>query len=441
MAKIKKVNEPANLLNPRTKEYEFLGPIGAFLMITFLPILMYILHLGCTVDGCPSPKYISKLINLEFFSNDDNNDHENFYSLSDFFDFKIFIIYNLYLVYLVLLWYILPGNWIEGVRLRNNKVLKYKENGFKTLIVTFTLLLISSYFWGYEFLLIISDKYIQFMTSSIIVSFMLSVFVYINSFRNDKDSVLLSLGGNSGNIIYDFMIGRELNPRIQDFDIKCFVELRPGLICWLLVNISMALKQYDELGTLTFGMLFILIFQGWYCVDSLYNEANVLTTMDITTDGFGWMLAFGNLSWLSFLYPLQSRYISLHPKDLSIFEIVLVMTLQLIGYSIFRGANNEKDLFRKNPDDEYVKSGSKLIISGWWGISRHINYLGDWLMAWAWCLTCGYDDIFPYFYVVYFGVLLIHRELRDEEKCRKKYKKDWDKYCEIVRWRIIPGVY
>jgi delta14-sterol reductase len=43
--------------------------------------------------------------------------------------------------------------------------------------------------------------------------------------------------------------------------------------------------------------------------------------------------------------------------------------------------------------------------------------------------------------MLYFAVLLIHREMRDEEKCRRKYGKDWEKYCEIVRWRIWPGVY
>ena len=26
-------------------------------------------------------------------------------------------------------------------------------------------------------------------------------------------------------------------------------------------------------------------------------------------------------------------------------------------------------------------TGSKLLAGGWWGISRHINYFGDWLLA------------------------------------------------------------
>jgi len=284
------------------------------------------------------------------------------------------------------------------------------------------------------------------MTCSIIVSFSVAIYAYLASFQEGK---LLALGGNSGNIIYDFMIGRELNPRIGSFDIKYFVELRPGITEWTIINIAMAAKQYHDLGYITVGMILVIIFQGWYCIDSVYNEPAVLTTMDITTDGFGWMLSFGNITWLGFLYSLQARYLALKPNHLSWLEIAIIVSLQSIGYTIFRGANNEKNAFRNNPDDpklrdlKYIttESGSKLIVSSWWGKARHINYLGDWIMSWAWCLPCGFNDIFPYFYVVYFAVLLIHRELRDEEKCKKKYKKDWDRYCEIVKYKIIPGIY
>ncbi|KAG9284761.1 hypothetical protein G9A89_000910, partial [Geosiphon pyriformis] len=247
---------------------------------------------------------------------------------------------------------------------------------------------------------------------------------------------------------------RELNPRIGSFDIKYFIELRPGLFSWTIINIAMAAKQYQDLGNLTMGMFLVTLFQVWYCADGIFNEVcieliiqpAVLTTLDITMDGFGWMLSFGNISWVAFMYPLQTRYLALHPVHLSWLQIIGIVSLKAIGFAIFRGANNEKNIFRTNPDDPKVKhlkyistkAGSRLITSGWWGRARHINYLGDFLMSCAWCLPCGFDDIFPYFYLVYFAVLLVHRELRDEAKCQKKYGKDWTRYCEIVKWRIIP---
>jgi delta14-sterol reductase len=42
-------------------------------------------------------------------------------------------------------------------------------------------------------------------------------------------------------------------------------------------------------------------------------------------------------------------------------------------------------------------------------------------MALAWSLPTGFQTPVTYFYVLYFAVLLIHRQRRDEEKCEKKY--------------------
>jgi Delta14-sterol reductase len=56
-------------------------------------------------------------------------------------------------------------------------------------------------------------------------------------------------------------------------------------------------------------------------------------------------------------------------------------------------------------------------------------------------VASGFDAIIPYFYVVYFGILLVHREFRDEHQCKLKYGRDWDKYCSIVKYRFIPYVF
>lgn len=53
-------------------------------------------------------------------------------------------------------------------------------------------------------------------------------------------------------------------------------------------------------------------------------------------------------------------------------------------------------------------------------------------MAWAWCLPCGFTSPLPYFYVIYFAILLVHRQTRDDEACEHKYKKDWVTYKKLV---------
>jgi delta14-sterol reductase len=42
-------------------------------------------------------------------------------------------------------------------------------------------------------------------------------------------------------------------------------------------------------------------------------------------------------------------------------------------------------------------------------------------MALAWSLPTGFDTPITYFYIIYFSVLLAHRQRRDDENCHKKY--------------------
>ena len=73
------------------------------------------------------------------------------------------------------------------------------------------------------------------------------------------------------------------------------------------------------------------------------------------------------------------------------------MFSSVVGYLIFRGSNSQKDLFRREPGSPSVAhletlpttSGRNLLVSGWWGLCRHPNYLGDLIMATAWSLYCG----------------------------------------------------
>jgi 7-dehydrocholesterol reductase len=85
---------------------------------------------------------------------------------------------------------------------------------------------------------------------------------------------------------------------------------------------------------------------------------------------------------------------------------------------------------------------SVLLHNGWWGIARHFHYIPELLATLFWCLPAGFDNIFmPYFYFLYLTPLLIHRLLRDEERCSKKYGKYWDQYCQKVPYRFIPYIF
>merc|ERR1712196_677358 len=127
------------------------------------------------------------------------------------------------------------------------------------------------------------DHYIELTTASMALSIAISIYSYASSFKRGE---LLAAGGTSGNAIYDFFIGRPLNPRIGALDLKCACELRPGLIGWAVLNLGMAAKQAELAGAVSMPMLCVNAFQMLYVWDALYNEQSILTTMDITTDGF-----------------------------------------------------------------------------------------------------------------------------------------------------------
>uniref|UniRef100_A0A8C7QQ77 Delta(14)-sterol reductase n=1 Tax=Oncorhynchus mykiss TaxID=8022 RepID=A0A8C7QQ77_ONCMY len=295
----------------------------------------------------------------------------------------------------------------------------------------------------------IHSHFLQLAVSSLFCSVLLSVYLYVRSRWATQD--LLAPGGNSGSVIYDFFMGSELNPRIKGFDLKYFCELRPGLIGWLVINAAMALAemQLHHLDYPSPAMILVNCFHLLYVLDAFWHEEGVLSYMDITHDGFGFMLAFGDLMWVPFTFSLQAYYLVHHPNHLSLPWIVGIVTLNVIGFSIFRKANSQKNAFRRNPSDPTLShlktiptaTGKSLLVSGLWGLVRHPNYLGDLIMALAWSLPCGFTHILPYFYVIYLSILLVHREARDEAQCRRKYGSAWDDYCREVRYRIIPRVY
>merc|ERR1711991_203110 len=117
------------------------------------------------------------------------------------------------------------------------------------------------------------------------------------------------------------------------------------------------------------------------------------------------MLAYGDLVWVPFTYTVQARYLVDFPQALSVGAVAAILAVKLLGLFIFRGSNGQKNAFRTNPEGDSVKHlkyidtkrGTRLLISGWWGMARHINYFGDWIMGLTWCLPCGFTHIIPYF--------------------------------------------
>jgi Delta14-sterol reductase len=336
-----------------------------------------------------------------------------------------------------------PGKIHEGVPLADGRKLKYKMNGWFSFWFTLAVAVVAVTA-GWIPGTILYDQFGPLLTTATLFAFVFSVFMYVLGKSSETPE------RRTGNAFYDYFVGSALNPRIGNFDFKLFCEARPGLILWILMNLSFAAKQYQMHGTITTPMILVNAFQFFYIADYYYHEEAILTTWDIKHENFGWMLCWGDLVWVPFMYSLQAHYLINHVHELSIPAMVGIVALNMLGYTIFRGANLQKHKFRQNPhglvwgkEPQYIETsrGTLLLTSGWWGIARHSNYLGDLLMGFAWCLPAGFDHPLPYFYIAYFTILLVHREWRDNAMCQEKYGSDWDAYCRKVRWRIVPGIY
>ncbi|KPI83683.1 putative C-14 sterol reductase [Leptomonas seymouri] len=425
----------SNSLQPRTTSYEWGGPAGGLFMVLLLPAIVVFLNCLCVGEEC-SVTLVRRLPTLA---------KNLVYDALPLVPTAV----GIEIAWLAAhaLFSVLPiGKLVHGGELRNGQRLAYRMNAIHAFVLSHALLFFLHYTAAID-LGVLADLYHPLMIGAIAISFVMSVVLYVASYRSRN--VLTALGGNSGNPLYDFWVGRELNPRTGPLDWKLMCELRPGLIGWSVLNWAFVVKSM-EIGTITPSIVLVALFESFYVLDGLMMEAGNLTMMDIVRDGFGFMLCFGDLAWVPFTYTLQTKYLLHHPTQLSPLHLGLCALLSVTGYLIFRGANSEKDRFRTNPQDPRVRhlkvmktsAGRSLIVSGYWGMCRHPNYVGDWLMAVGWASFCGTAELLPYFHPVYFGALLMHRQLRDEQQMLEKYgEKDWKAFCKVVRYRLFPYIY
>jgi delta24(24(1))-sterol reductase len=72
--------------------------------------------------------------------------------------------------------------------------------------------------------------------------------------------------------------------------------------------------------------------------------------------------------------------------------------------------------------------------------ARKIHYTCDLFFALSWGAITGLNSPFPWFYPVFFACMIVHRAIRDVQKCREKYGEAWMEYERRVPYLFVPGV-
>eukprot|EP00271_Cylindrocystis_brebissonii_P008920 TRINITY_DN23450_c0_g1_i1.p1 TRINITY_DN23450_c0_g1~~TRINITY_DN23450_c0_g1_i1.p1 ORF type:complete len:378 (-),score=41.65 TRINITY_DN23450_c0_g1_i1:320-1453(-) len=348
-----------------------------------------------------------------------------------------------YVTALIVLGALLPPRLTPGTKLADGTRITYNCNGFSVLLALLLALTAASA-TGIMSPTAIADMGGELFITTLVLSFLLATILFVVGKLSRNESTSLR-PHECGSLALDWWLGVQLNPSVLGVDLKFFC-LRPGMMGWLLINLSVAAKQVAETGRLSLAMTLYQVFTAVYVLDYFWHEEYMTSTWDIIAEKFGFMLVMGDLVWIPFTFSLQAWYLLRHPVGLHVSTAVLIVFVFLLGYAVFRGANMQKHQFKKNPltpiwgkAPEAV--GTHLLVSGYWGIARHCNYAGDLLLALSYSLPCGGRAFLPYFYPTYLLLLLLWRERRDEARCRTKYKEVWTEYCLRVPWRIFPYVY
>ncbi|XP_017247412.1 delta(14)-sterol reductase [Daucus carota subsp. sativus] len=347
-----------------------------------------------------------------------------------------------YFTYLRLAGSVLPGKLVPGVTLSDGSRLYYRCNGLASLVLLVALLGLGA--WA-DFVspAVIADRGLELLSTTFIFSVIVtSLLCAVGSKSSSQSSSLKPYV--TRNKLNDWWLGIQLNPHFMGIDLKFFF-VRAGMMGWLLINLSVLGKCFEN-SSLSQSMILYQLFCLLYILDYFIHEEYMTSTWDIIAERLGFMLVFGDLVWIPYTFSIQGWWLLYNKVELTTAAVIANCFVFLIGYMVFRGANKQKHVFKKNPKALIWGRppkviGGKLLVSGYWGIARHCNYLGDLLLALSFSLPCGISSPVPYFYPIYLLILLIWRERRDEARCAQKYKDVWAEYCNVVPWRILPYVY
>lgn len=337
---------------------------------------------------------------------------------------------------------LMPGRWVDGyvTKTGSTEKLRYRLNG---IWVMFTVLAC----WGllcYTELLAWDWLYLYrwyglagAITFGLVFSF----------------SLVVPSPPVKNSFLADFYLGRLENPQLWGgrIDAKMWLYL-VGAIMLELNVLSFAAHHRILYGDeASMGIYIAAALLSFFVTEYLNFEEVHLYTYDLFAERVGFKLGWGCTAFYPFFYaiPLWAT-VDLPNLHTPIYALIPYTMVFFLGWCLARGANLQKYFFKKDPNyvflgirPETITDGNKtLLVNGFWGLSRHINYLGEILMATGIVLCVGHHVRFaPWLYPIYYVALLFPRQIDDDKRCKLKYGELWDIYVKKVPYKIIPYIY
>ena len=327
-----------------------------------------------------------------------------------------------------------PGREVEGREEPDGTRFRYRINGMALFIATNLVVATGTLVFDFSLAPLIEHFWALFIAANGI-SFALAFWLYRRGGAARPGPT--SLG--------EKWLGSERSPRVFGVDLKLWAY-EPSLIGFGLLVAAFGYAQFERYGEITPQMGLWLV--GWwiYLATHYAQQAFLLSIFDVIEEKFGLMLVWGDLVVVPFFYSIGGWWLLDQREPISNRALLAIAVLYAVSLWMFRGANAQKWRFKQDPatviwGEKAEAIGGSLLISGWWGIGRHLNYTGEIGVYLALTLATGCESFVPYLLPLGMLVLLGHRAARDDRRCRAKYGALWPAYCAHTRFRMFPYLY
>lgn len=420
-------------LKAKVKSFGYGITLASLLWFFLTPAMVVVVYLLCNKDRCT-------VLKMPVLPD----------TVGAYLKWKLFPAYGVFLAAQALLQALPVGRTVYGFPskiFKHHVAFQYRLNGWVNLLGTCAAFGVLLY---YRFPMTIPYRYsFQLLMTALVYAVVLSVFLYIKGIfatRNHKFPY-----GNTGNILNDFVVGRELAPRIGELYDLATLSFRCGLLSWAWLLGSMAWHEYDHHGCLDYNFAVTVVCQLLYICVIMLDEEYFLGAVFVTEDSLGFVAVVSNLVVVPFFGILPAKFLLEHRQSLPLYCLASIALVFLVGLATLHLSQKRKHFFRRNWPDPSIrghgldylidKSGNKLLVSGLWGFVRHPNYLGDLLCTLAVALPCGFRHVLPYYTLLLCVVMLVARSVQVDSKCRQRYGDLWVHYTQRVKYRLIPYVF
>jgi len=267
---------------------------------------------------------------------------------------------------------LVPGKREKGAKLADGERLTYKLNGLALFLLTVTLL-VGGHALGWLDLTLVHRHFWGLFIAANLISVVMTLVLVFGGRREHTHR------GPFG-LVKDLWYGVELNPNWLGVDVKMF-SYRPSLIGLGVINASFAALQLRLHGELSTAMILYQLFTFIYLFNYFQFEYGMLHTWDIVAERFGFMLVWGDYAFVPFAYSIVGWYLVDATEPLPLWRVAGHAAMFALGLWIFRGSNEQKHRFKRNRNVRIWGKpaetiGGKILVSGFWGIGRKLNYTG-----------------------------------------------------------------